>query len=489
MPARSRLASLLAATITLVLAPSVLPAQEARDFSGEYVLLEQGQAVMTLKLRQDAGGKVRGSAHSAGKSLSLTGSPIRGRLTLVSAAQGGGLLFWEVTPSGAALSVSLVPPGSDGRPDYALRRTHLFERRTGRAPLGDFLAQPWIARLASLADTLVSWCAQQPYAENDLCRIGMPIVQRIAPALMVARLASGQAPPLVATIPVPTAAPTAEMTAEPVGEPATEERAEAVLEELASGEPPTGAETPDTAADEPAADAAFEPGTVPAAQAPTDWVHLERGTEVLALLYQPGEQGGVQGRVTVGGEDLPFSAEVSGGRFAFTTTAANGTTGEWKAAMQGGTMRLTLTTAEGSQTFDLRPRGAGWSETAPAARRWRAALESRAVVRSNSHSAGSSGGATSSFTLAFCSGGVATMESNSVVTVNVPGVDMSGLDGGQTSRESSRGGWRVVAQGETAAVEVTQEGRVWQLGLRDGDGVVVVGEQPMRLVDGSNKCD
>ena len=218
--------------------------------------------------------------------------------------------------------------------------------------------------------------------------------------------------------------------------------------------------------------------TVPASQdRSADFVLLQQGSQVIAIRYAPSSGGSVTGTVAVLGTDLPFAGRLSGGQLTFQTVAPNGMPGSWNAAIAGDQMTVTVTDPAGTERHVLTRRGVGWSDQTPLARQWTDALTGRSWSQSEG-GGNSSGSFTSQRTVAFCRGGDLIYQASSAVSMGVPGVS-----GGSTGRESDRGRWRVITQGDVAALEVatTTEGTM-QLGLRPAQGdMIYVAEQLVRL--------
>ena len=63
------------------------------------------------------------------------------------------------------------------------------------------------------------------------------------------------------------------------------------------------------------------------------------------------------------------------------------------------------------------------------------------------------------------------------------------MGGGSTSRDAEGARWRAITSGNIAAIEVrTKAGETFQLGIRSGDGVTYIAEQPVRLTAAGGKC-
>lgn len=213
------------------------------------------------------------------------------------------------------------------------------------------------------------------------------------------------------------------------------------------------------------------------AQRASEYVLIRQGSEILSVRIATMGSRTATGVVTLAGDSAAFEATASGSRFEFTTTAPNGSAIQWGAEVQGDRMTLTLSAGGASEQHVLTRRGLGWSDTTPLAKRWTATLQGRAILQSTSTTGGSFGGATSRTAIEFCPGNVAVMESNSVVSIAVPGAG-----GSQTGRESVRGRWRVVTNDDVAGLELISELGRYQLGIRTGDGsTIYLAEQLMRL--------
>jgi hypothetical protein len=233
---------------------------------------------------------------------------------------------------------------------------------------------------------------------------------------------------------------------------------------------------------------ATPPGESPAATvaggASGDYVLLENGTELVGVRFQPAGGGEISGAVSLGGNSVALTGRRSGSRIEFTTTSPNGTTGRWRGTVDGDALSVTLTTPEGSERFTLVRRGLGWSDATALARRWRAALDGKAIAHSTGTNGGSHGGASNQTTVHLCPGGGALVEATSAISVYVPG-----MSGSQTSRASDRARWRVITRDGVAAVELTAERWAMQIGVRPGsDDTIYVADQLVR-VRPSSKCN
>jgi hypothetical protein len=208
-----------------------------------------------------------------------------------------------------------------------------------------------------------------------------------------------------------------------------------------------------------------------------DFVLLHQGSQVISIRYAARAGGSVAGVVTVLGTDLPFTGRLTGNHLTFQTVAPNGVSGRWDATIAGDRMTVTVTNPSGSERHALTRRGVGWSDQTPLAREWTAALTGRSWSQSEGNSS-SSGSFTAQRTVIFCPRGVAQYSASSAINMSVPGVSGSG-----TGRDADRGTWRVITQGDVAALEVTTatEGTM-QLGLRPAQGeMIYLAEQLVRL--------
>jgi hypothetical protein len=477
------LAAVVLVAACLVASPAATAAQ---DLAGDYVLAVDGQAILSLSLQQDASGRLTGSVSAAGKALPLSGVLRGAGGVFVSSAPDGSRLHWEVAPQGGALAVVMAPAGLDGNPDPALAQRHVLVR--GR-PGGGLArgSQKWIARLASAADSIASWCTSPMYAESDLCVNAMQMLRKVAPALMVARFAtSGQAGSLLRVLAqgpgVATGAP-----GPPIA--ATDDSFLSAIDPASAhgddGPPDEFEEPPPVAlAPPPAAPPATEfpalaqsllgaPGSGAASPAgfaaAGEWVMLHAGSELLRVRLEDAGSGTVRGTLTLMGTPFPLSGTARGERVSFTTRAANGTAGQWQGMASGDRLVLTLTTSSGTERYELQRQGAGWSEAVPLARQWEAALRGRTIA----HSAGARDPATGALVetlLHFCDDGVLRME-------------IGGTRGGATPA------WRIVASADQAAVELSAPEGTIQVGLGRGDGgAITFAGQPARLLGVSAAC-
>lgn len=475
----------LGSSVALVLALTVMTASAvAQSLAGDYLLSVDGQAILSLMLRQDETGRLTGTVSSAGKQLPLSGM-VRGQGgVFVSSAPDGSRLHWEVAPQGAGLAVVMAPSGLDGQADPALAQRHVLLRGQ---PGGGGLArgsQRWIARLATAADSIVSWCSSPMYAESDLCVNAMQVLRKVAPALMVARFAtSGQAGSLMRVLAQgpgamsPGAAP-------PMG--GDDSFLTAVDPELAESD--TGVPPPDEYVEPPPdvadpvpvapqttgvptlAQSLLGGGTVAGASGGVsgDWVMLHAGSELLRVrLHESG--GGVTGTLTLLGTPFPLTGTASGGGVSFTTRSARGGVGSWRGSVAGDRLILTLTTAAGSERYDLSRQGAGWSDAGPLAKEWDGMLRGKVLA----HTAGARDPATGRAVetmLHFCAEGVLRLE-------------IAGAGG------EVQPAWRIVASGDQAAVELSAPEGTIQIGLgRVSGSAMVFAGQPARLTGASASC-
>jgi hypothetical protein len=459
----------------------------AQSLAGDYVLAVDGQAILSLMLRQDETGRLTGAVSAAGKQLPLSGMVRGQRGVFVSSAPDGSRLHWEVAPQGSALAVVMAPAGLDGQADPALAQRHVMIR--GKAGAGGLRggSQQWIARLATAADSIVSWCTSPMYAESDLCVNAMQVIRKMAPALMVARFAtSGQAGSLMRVL---AQGPGAMSGEAPLPMPGADDSFLTAVDpetvEIDAGLPP-----PDEFVEPPPEAAAPVPAPQPASGFPTlaqsllgggtaapaskpsgiagDWVMLHAGSELLRVrLHESG--GGVTGTLTLMGTPFPLTGSASNGGVAVITRSARGDVGSWRGTVAGDRLVLTLSTAAGTERYDLTRQGAGWSDAAPLARQWDGVLRGNVLA----HSAGARDPATGrgvDTMLHFCADGVLRLE--------VAG-----------RRGESQPAWRVVASGDQAAVEVSGPEGTIQVGLGRGAGSgITFAGQPARLVGASTGC-
>jgi hypothetical protein len=466
--------------LVLALSFAIVSTASAQNLAGDYLLAVDGQAILSLSLRQDGSGRLTGTVSAAGKSLPLSGAVRGAGGVFVSSAPDGSRLHWEVAPQGSALAVVMAPAGVDGQPDPALAQRHLLVRGQ---PGGGGLArgsQKWIARLATAADSIVSWCSSPMYAESELCVNAMQVLRKAAPALMVARFAtSGQASSLLRVLAQGPGSAAAGMEP-PIG---------ATDDSFLSAIDPTSmdaeAPPPDEFVESPPLPAEVAPAPVPVptlaqtllgggAEAPVaassglagDWVLLHSGSEMLRVRLAEA-RGSVQGTLTLMGTPFPLSGTANGGTVLFTTRSANGEIGRWQGSMAGERLSLALTTSSGTERYELTRQGAGWSDAVPLARQWDAVLRGRTIA----HAAGARDPATGAAVetlLHFCGDGVVRLE-----VAGAPG--------------SSMPTWRVVATADQAAVELTGPEGTIQVGLArgTGDGITFAG-QPARVAGAAN---
>ena len=462
--------------LVLALSIAIVGTASAQNLAGDYLLAVDGQAILSLSLRQDGSGRLTGTVSAAGKSLPLSGAVRGAGGVFVSSAPDGSRLHWEVAPQGSALAVVMAPAGVDGQPDPALAQRHLMVRGQ---PGGGGLArgsQKWIARLATAADSIVSWCSSPMYAESDLCVNAMQVLRKAAPALMVARFAtSGQAGSLMRVLAQgpgstsPGMEPPMNATDDSflsAVDPAYMEAEAPPPDEFVEPPPLPPAATPPPAHVPTLAQSLLGGGGTQAPSAASsglagDWVLLHAGSEMLRVrLAEAG--GSVQGTLTLMGTPFPLSGTANEGSVMFTTRSANGEIGRWQGAMAGERLSLALTTSSGTERYELTRQGAGWSDAVPLARQWDAVLRNRTIA----HTAGArdpASGAAVETLLHFCGDGVLRLE-----VAGAPG--------------SSMPSWRVVATADQAAVELTAPEGTIQVGLArgTGDGITFAG-QPARI--------
>jgi len=310
-----------------------------QDYSGEYALMTQGQTVLALTLRQQADGRVTGSVASGDKTLPVTGSVRDGVLSFVTTGAGGGYLQWTGQLEADSLAATLVPSGADGRPDESQAQHHVLARlRAGEGVSRARGSQKWLALAMTAADTLASWCARPLYADGDVCRKLMPVVRRLAPALMITRLAlgggHGGAPGGVLMQPFPATVAAADPA--PSG-PA-----------LAAGPHPASAARPGASVM-----GALGGGAAPARY---DFVLVSDGEVALAVSFTASADGSVTGAVSAGASSAKLRGTLNGADLRFTTTAGDGTTSAWRGTLDGNGLTLTLAARDGDETYALVPR-------------------------------------------------------------------------------------------------------------------------------------
>ena len=215
------------------------------------------------------------------------------------------------------------------------------------------------------------------------------------------------------------------------------------------------------------------------------YVLTRDGGEVLAVRLTQTSDGSVSGIASSGGAAQRLTGSASGARVTLTMTTADGGTAPVTGTLDGDELTLVFGSGAVQETQVLTRRGVGWSESLPSARQWQTTLTGRQVTVTNGTAGGSSGGATSQRIFAFCPGGAALLEVASALSVYVPGAT-----GGQTSRESARLRWRVIARGSEVGVEFTnpEDGDAFQLGLQAREGNIIrFGEKAVRLTE-SSRC-
>jgi hypothetical protein len=325
--------------LALVLALAAAAPAAAQDYSGEYALMTQGQTVLALTLRQQADGRVTGSVVSGDKSLPITGTVQNGFVTFVTTGSGGGYLQWTGQLEADSLAATLVPSGPDGQPDQSQAQRHMLVRlRAGEGVSRARGSQKWLSLAMTAADTLASWCARPLYADGDVCRKLMPVVRRLAPALMITRLALGGgaagpgAPGGVLMQPYPA-------TSVAAAEPAPAGPA------LAAAPRPATATRPG-----PSVLSALGGGAAPARY---DFVLISDGEVALAVSFTGGADGSVTGTVSAGETSVKLRGTLSGAELRFTTRAGDGTVSEWRGQLNGNGLTLTLAGRDGDETYAL----------------------------------------------------------------------------------------------------------------------------------------
>jgi len=314
----------------------------AQDYSGEYALMTQGQTVLALTLRQQADGRITGSVVSGDKTLPITGVVRDGLVSFVTTGSSGGYLQWTGQLQADSLAATLVPSGPDGQPDQAQAQHHMLVRlRAGEGVSRARGSQKWLALAMTAADTLASWCARPLYADGDVCRKLMPVVRRLAPALMITRLAlggggsGGGAPGGVLMQPYPAASVAAT-------DPAPSGPALAGTSRQASASRPG-----------PSVLSALGGG---AAAARYDFVLISDGEVALAVSFTSNSDGSVSGSVSAGESSVKLRGRLSGADLRFTTTAGDGAVSQWRGTLDGNGLTLTLAGRDGDETYALVPR-------------------------------------------------------------------------------------------------------------------------------------
>lgn len=215
-----------------------------------------------------------------------------------------------------------------------------------------------------------------------------------------------------------------------------------------------------------------------------EYLLLHQGSEVMNVKLRSAGGGRISGEATAGNNSMPFTGTIDGRTVSFTTTSPDGTRVRWIGPIDGTTFTATLTDPSGSQTYTFTKRGAGWTSESALARQWAERLTGSVFSRTERTGGGSSGSATKDMSIAFCGAGRALYEERFVLSVSVPG-----MGGGNTSRDAEGARWRAITSGNTAAIEVrTKAGETFQLGIRAGDGVTYIAEQPARFTAAGGKC-
>ena len=325
--------TLLAATVT-ALATAAFPLA-AQNYSGEYALMTQGQTVLALTLHQQASGQLTGTVVSGDKTLPIVGTARDGMVSFVTTGTSGGFLQWTAQLQADSLAATLVPSGADGQPDASQAQHHMLVRlRAGEGVARARNSQKWLSLAMTAADTLASWCARPLYANGDVCRKLMPVVQRLAPALMITRLALGGssgAPGGVLMQPFPAAA--------------------SVSPEPASSAPSLASASAPATASRPGPSVLSALGG--AAPARYEFVLLNEGEVALAVSFTSAADGSVSGSVAAGENAVKLTGTLSGGELHFTTVAADGTVSRWHGLLGGGGLTLTLVGRNGDETYAL----------------------------------------------------------------------------------------------------------------------------------------
>lgn len=484
--AGSRACEVLCIALAALCAATPLAAQ---GLSGDYVLSVDGSAILGITLLDDGAGRITGSVSAAGKKVPLSGVTRGTGAVFVSSAPDGSRLHWEVQPQGSGLAVAMAPPGIDGQPDPALAQRHLLVRgRAGSGGLGR-TSQKWIARLSAAADSIVSWCASPLYATSDLCINAMQVLRKVAPALMVARFAtSGQVGSLMRALGQPPASdPMAVAPTITSQDDSFFSAVEPPPDEMEDGSvPPDGYDPPASVQEPPPPTPVAPSGVAPTpalaqmllgggAAAPSaaaslegEYVMLHAGSEVLRVRFAAARGDVVSGTLSLMGTPFPITGTVTNGTVSFSTRAAGGEVGNWQGRVDGDRLSLTLTSAAGSERYELMRQGSGWSDAVPLAREWDAALRGRTIA----HSAGARDPATGAVVetlLHFCTDGTLRIEV-----------------GG--SLGAARPAWRAVASNEQAAVELRAPEGTIQVGLQRQGAAMTFAGQPARIVGPSARC-
>lgn len=215
-----------------------------------------------------------------------------------------------------------------------------------------------------------------------------------------------------------------------------------------------------------------------------EYLLLHQGSEVMSVKIRSAGSGRISGEASAASNSMPFTGTISGRTVSFTTTSPDGTRVRWNGPIYGTTFNATLSDPSGSQTYAFTKRGAGWTSGSALARQWTQRLTGTVFSRTERTGGGSSGSATKDMSIAFCDAGRALYEERFALSVSVPG-----MGGGGTSRDAEGARWRAITNGSTAAIEVrTKAGDTFQLGIRAGDGVTYIAEQPVRLTSAGGKC-
>jgi hypothetical protein len=327
-----------ALVLALALAGPPAPAA-AQDYSGEYALMTQGQTVLALSLRQQGDGRITGSVVSGDKSLPITGTVRDGLLSFVTTGSSGGYLQWTGQLQADSLAATLTPSGPDGQPDQTQAQRHMLVRlRSGEGVSRARGSQRWLALAMTAADTLASWCARPLYADGDVCRKLMPVVRRLAPALMITRLALGSGP----------AGPAAPGGVLMQPYPAA---SVAVADPAPSGPALAGAPRPATSSRPgPSVLSALGGAATPARY---EFVLISDGEVAMAVSFTSSPDGSVSGSVSAGENSVKLSGTLSGADLRFTTTAGDGTAAEWRGQLDGNGLTLTLAGRDGDETYAL----------------------------------------------------------------------------------------------------------------------------------------
>jgi hypothetical protein len=427
----------------------------AQNVSGEYLLKAEGQTVLALRLRQTGDGPITGTVSTPGETLPIAPTLAEGRLSFVTASESGDTMYWLAEPKPMGLSVLIASRGTDGTPDFTGAQRHLLSRSLGggQGMLGK--SAKWLTTIAGVAESVILLCDQTGVREEGACRAALGVIRQIAPALMVARLASGGSTATLARALRPTdgvAVGQAAGLADVGGTSSGQAPAEAsALLRIAGGqatpsEPMVAARRPDVGADH---------------------VLLEHGSQTIGVRFTDAGDGTITGTVTLGWTALQLNGRRAGDDVEFVISAAGSAVGSARGRLQGDELTLSFTSGGASETHTLLRRGIGWSDASALAERWRAALSGRELTLAAGSATGASAGMAPQVTLAFCAGGR--------------------LLGRGAEAEAAEGSWRVITQGPLVALEISGDAGPMQIGLRAGPGdALYVSEQPAQLTQGAS---